>query len=136
LPGPALALAKARLMPFEIHDEGGYYSARLFGVLDRTDLDDVMAEVERLEDAQIKDRLTDLTALERIDVGFEEVFALAMRRAQRPIPAPIRSALVASKPVQFGFARMFQMLNDNPRVLIRIFGSLPEAQQWLRSSRR
>jgi hypothetical protein len=127
---------KAQLMPFEIHDEGSFYSARLFGVLDATDLNAVTTEVERLEDVVTKDRLTDLTALERIDVGFEEVFALAMKRAQRPIPAPIRSALVASKPVQFGFARMFQMLNDNPRVLIRIFGSLQEAQQWLRSSRR
>jgi len=127
---------RPRLMPFEIHDEGGYYFARLFGVLDRTDLNDVMAQIERLEDVVTKDRLTDLTALERIDVGFEEVFALALKRAQRPIPAPIRSALVASKPVQFGFARMFQMLNDNPRIQIRIFGSLEEAQQWLHSSRR
>jgi len=59
-----------------------------------------------------------------------------VKRAQRLIPAPIRSALVADKPIQFGFARMFQMLNDNPRVQIRIFGNLEEAQQWLLSSRR
>jgi len=123
-------------MPFEIHDEGGYYFARLFGVLDRADLNAMVAEIERLEDVVAKDRLTDLTAVEHVDVGFEEVFGLAMKRAQRVIPAPIRSAIVADKPIQFGFARMFQMLNDNPRVLIRIFGSLPEAQQWLRSSRR
>ena len=64
------------------------------------------------------------------------MFALALKRAQRPIPSPIRSALVASKPVQFGFARMFQMLNDNPRIQIRIFSGLEEAEQWLRSSRR
>jgi hypothetical protein len=31
---------------------------------------------------------------------------------------------------------MFQMLNDNPRIQIRIFGSLEEARQWLHSSRR
>ena len=124
-------------MPFEFVDQGGYYSARMFGVLDLKDLDALTAEVERLEDAGILgDRLIDLTALERIDVGFEEVFAVALKRAQRPIPAPIRSALVACKPVQFGFARMFQMLNDNPRIQIRIFGNLPEAEQWLRSSRR
>ena len=123
-------------MPFEIRDEGGFYFARLFGVLDQEDLNAVTAEIERLEDAVTKDRLTDLTALERIDVGFEEVFALALHRAQRPIPAPIKSALVALKPVHFGFARMFQMLNDNPRIQIRIFGSLEEAEQWLRSSRR
>jgi len=124
-------------MPFEISDEGKYHSARLFGVLDRADLDAVMKEVERLEDeGTLKDRLTDLTALDRIDVGFEEVFALAQRRAERKVTAPIRSALVANRPVQFGFARMFQMLNDNPRIQIRIFGNLEEAHQWLNASRR
>jgi hypothetical protein len=124
-------------MPFEIRDEGGFYSARLFGVLDRDDLNAVSLEVDKLEDAGVmKDRLTDMTGLDRIDVGFEEVFALAHKRALRPIPVPVRSALVACKPVQFGFARMFQMLNDNPRIQIRIFGNLTEAQQWLRASRR
>jgi hypothetical protein len=135
--GPALAPVKAPVpMPFEIHDEGGFYFARLFGVLDHTDLNGMLAEIERLEDVVVKDRLTDLTGVERVDVGFEEVFAVAMKRAQRQIPSPIRSAIVAAKPVHYGFARMFQMLNDNPRVLIRIFGTLPEAQQWLRASRR
>jgi hypothetical protein len=84
----------------------------------------------------LRDRLIDLTALARVDVGFEEVFALAHKRAQRPITIPVRSGLVACKPVQFGFARMFQMLNDNPRIQIRIFGSREEAEQWLRSLRR
>jgi hypothetical protein len=130
-------LSEASPMPFEIRDEGNYYSARLSGVLDRADLDALTAEVERLEDAGVLiDRLTDLTPLERIDVGFEEVFAVAQRRAERKVTAPIRSALVANRPVQFGFARMFQMLNDNPRILIRIFDNLQEAQQWLHSSRR
>ena len=124
-------------MPFEIRDEGNYFSARLSGVLDRADLNALMKEVERLEDAgMLIDRLTDLTPLERIDVGFEEVYALAAQRAERKVATPIRSALVANRPVQFGFARMFQMLNDNPRILIRIFDNLTEAQQWLHSSRR
>ena len=124
-------------MPFEIRDEGNYHSARLFGVLDGADLNAMTTEVERLEDAGVLiDRITDLTSLERIDVGFEEVFAVAQRRAERKVTAPIKSALVANRPVQFGFARMFQMLNDNPRILIRIFGSLQEAEQWLHSSRR
>jgi hypothetical protein len=65
----------------------------------------------------------------------DQVFALAVKRGERAVPAPIRSALVANRPVQFGFARMFEMLNDNPRIQIRIFGNLEEAQRWLRSSR-
>jgi hypothetical protein len=124
-------------MPFEIRDEGSHYFARLSGVLDRADLRAVMAEMERLEDtAPSKDRVTDFTGVERIDVGFEEVFAVAVRRAQRIVPAPIRSALVAKKPVHFGFARMFQTLNDNPRIQIRIFGTAEEAVEWLSGGRR
>jgi hypothetical protein len=129
--------ARGLAMPFEIRDEGKYYYARLSGFLDRAELNALTEEVERLEDAGVLiDRITDLTSLDRIDVGFEEVFAVAQRRAERKVAAPIKSALVANRPVQFGFARMFQMLNDNPRIQIRIFGNLEEAQQWLHSSRR
>jgi hypothetical protein len=128
---------EALAMPFEIRDEGKYYYARLSGLLDRAELNAMAQEVERLEDAGVMiDRITDLTSLDRIDVGFEDVFAVAQRRAERKAAAPIKSALVANRPVQFGFARMFQMLNDNPRIHIRIFGNLEEAQQWLHSSRR
>ncbi len=123
-------------MPFEIRDEGRFYFARLSGVLDRADLDAVTAEIERLEEeAPPKDRVTDLTALTRIDVGFEEVFGVAVKRAQRKVSAPVRSALVAKQPVHYGFARMFQMLNDNPRIQIRIFGTVEEAMEWLDSAR-
>jgi hypothetical protein len=137
LPGDSLQAATEALpMPFEIRDEGSFYFTRLSGVLDPPDLKAVTTEIERLEDeGPPKDRVTDFTAVERIDVGFEEVFALAMRRAQRVVRAPIRSALVAKKPVHFGFARMFQMLNDNPRIQIRIFATADEAVQWL-SERR
>ena len=74
-------------MPFEIHDEGSFLSARLFGVLDLRDLNALVEEVERMENATPvpKDRITDLTALDRIDVGFEEVFAVAHRRVQRSV---------------------------------------------------
>jgi hypothetical protein len=124
-------------MPYEFRDEGRYYYARLSGSLDRAELNAMTQEVERLEDAGVMlDRITDFTSVDRIDVGFEEVFAVAQRRAERRVATPIRSALVANRPVQFGFARMFQMLNDNPRIQIRIFGSLEEARQWLHSSRR
>lgn len=126
------------VMPFEIHDEGKFFSARLFGVLDLHDLNALVVEVERLESEAPtpRDRITDLTGLDRIDVGFEEVFAVANRRAQRPVTAPIRSALIAIQPVHYGFARMFQMLNDNPRIQIRLFASRDEALQWFENVRR
>src|ERR1044071_298730 len=90
---------EASAMPFEIRDEGKFYSARLHGVLDRADLNAVMKEVERLEDAGLLiDRITDLTALDRIDVGFEEGFAIAARRADRRGTAPTKQAPAGDPP--------------------------------------
>ncbi|HKU14748.1 MAG TPA: STAS domain-containing protein [Steroidobacteraceae bacterium] len=125
-------------MPFEIRAEGNYLVTRLSGVLDLRGLGALVAEMERLEGlpAGPQDRITDLTELERIDVGFEEVFAVANRRAQRAVAKPIRSALIAVQPVHYGFARMFQMLNDNPRIQIRIFASRAEAVEWLAGDKR
>lgn len=38
-----------------------------------------------------------------------------------PFPNDFKSAIIVSTPVQRGMARMFQSLNDNPRITIRIF---------------
>jgi len=43
----------------------------------------------------------------------------------------IKSAIVANNPSQFGFARMFQTLNDNPQIEIRIFPAAESAMEWL-----
>jgi hypothetical protein len=49
------------------------------------------------------------------------------RRTQR-FANSIKSAVVASRPVQVGFARMYQTLNTNPQVEIQIFAALAEAE--------
>jgi len=43
----------------------------------------------------------------------------------------VKSAIVAATPVQVGYARMFQMLNEHPSVTVEIFGDLPTAVAWL-----
>ncbi|HEU0076693.1 MAG TPA: hypothetical protein VFQ76_03530 [Longimicrobiaceae bacterium] len=75
-------------------------------------------------------RVTDLTGLTRFEVGFDDMFQMARRRRERPPANPIRSAVVASTPVQLGFARMFQTLNDHPQVTLRIFPDLDAALAW------
>ncbi|MGH8187499.1 MAG: hypothetical protein ACREUC_13145 [Steroidobacteraceae bacterium] len=91
-------------MPFEIRDEGQFLFARLFGVLSRADL---VAEV-----------------------GFQSILELADTRTRRPLATPVKSALIALRPVHFGFARMFQTLNTNPQIEVRIFATIEEALQW------
>jgi hypothetical protein len=119
-------------MPFEIRDEGPFLSARLFGVLSHADLVAVAKELERLEDESPvpKNRLCDLTSLEDIEVGFQSVLELADTRTRRALATPVKSALIARRPMHFGFARMFQTLNTNPQIEVRIFASKEEALQW------
>lgn len=76
-------------------------------------------------------RVTDLTGVTRFDVGFVDMSGLAQRRREQSPANPIRSAIVAATPVQLGFARMFQTLNDHPRITMRIFPDLDGALAWL-----
>jgi len=92
---------------------------------------DALGELERATGA-IPYRLVDVTGVVRFEVGFEEMLALTEdRRARRPAH-PIFTALVAATPVQVGFARMFQTLNDDPLLTVRIFPDQGSALAWLK----
>lgn len=54
-------------------------------------------------------------------------------RNQRPMP-PSRVALVASIDVNFGLARMFEALRQDPRTAVRVFRDYDEAVAWAGSS--
>jgi hypothetical protein len=105
----------------------------LSGTLTPDDLGRVADAIGEVEDAAdvCPCRVTDMTALTRFEVGFDEMFQLARRRRERSPANPIRSAIVASTPVQLGFARMFQTLNDHPRITLRIFPDMDAALAWL-----
>jgi hypothetical protein len=122
-------------MPFEISREPGHVRIRLTGTVSAMDLDDLAREMHRLEDELGPvHRVTDLTGMDTVDVAYPEVSDFADRRRKRPMNAPVRSALVANRPLQIGYARMFQTLNDNAFVDIRLFGRMDEALQWLAES--
>ena len=120
-------------MPFEIAEEHDYLVIRLTGVVAPADLVG-MAEVlrEYEERSHPRDRLIDLTAIESTTIAYAEVAELADNRRKLPFAAWIRSAILTARPMQYGFARMFQTLNDNPRIEIRIFNDRLAAMNWIR----
>jgi len=119
-------------MPFEITIQDDYFVFRLYGVVTSVDLDRIASEVEVLEDSipTAIDRITDITSVERFDVGFPAVNILAGRRSVRQFSKPVKSAIIVRESVQFGLARMYQMLNDNSQIEIRILRSVTEAKDW------
>ena len=120
-------------MPFSISSGDGIMRIVLSGTLVPEELvrmADALREAEAAA-AVCPHRVTDLTDVTRFDVGFVDMSELAQRRREMSPANPIRSAIVASTPVQLGFARMFQTLNDHPRVTVRIFPDLNGALAWL-----
>lgn len=122
-------------MPFSISTDDGIMRIVLSGVLTSEELVRVADTMGEAEDAAVvcPPRVTDLARVTRFEVGFEDMFWLARRRREQPPANPIRSAVVATTPVQVGFARMLQTLNDHPWVTMRIFPDADGALAWLAS---
>ena len=63
----------------------------------------------------------------------EPVLSLAEARRRRTFPNSFKTTIIAMEPVHFGFARMFQALNDHAQIAVSIFDDDADALAWLRS---
>jgi hypothetical protein len=76
-------------------------------------------------------RLTDASQVTETELAYTDILAFVERRQVRPLANPIKSAIVVSKPMQIGFARMFQTLNDHPQIEVQVFDTVEVAEAWL-----
>jgi hypothetical protein len=119
-------------MSYSMTMDGAVLRIHLCESLSDEDLRGLADDVLRLEAAldPTPSRVTDMTDLERINVGFREMLAFVERRHASPPHQPIRSALLVASDVQYGIARMFQTLNDHPLVSVEIFRRESDALDW------
>lgn len=120
-------------MPFSMWSGDGVLRLVLSGSVTSEELvrvADAIAEAEGARDV-CPHRVTDLTGVARFEVGFDDVSELARRRRELPPANPVRSAILALTPVQLGYARMIQTLNDHPQITMRIFPDADAALAWL-----
>jgi hypothetical protein len=106
------------------------------GTLDAPDLHRLADELASLEhELSISPhRFIDLSPCERIDLDFAEMASFTSNRRKAPLKNPFKSALVAPKPIHYGFARMFSMLSDHPDIDMQIFPNVEAAWAWLTAS--
>ena len=121
-------------MSVEIAVEPDLIRVTFSGVLTEQDLATIASAADDIERDRnpVPHRLTNMTGVTEVKVAYPEVKALANRRRVIPFPNDFKSAIVVGTPVQQGMARMFQTLNDNPRIAIRIFEDETSALAWLR----
>jgi hypothetical protein len=120
-------------MPYRVSYDTQLVVIVLSGELVPADLDAAADEVLAIEDngRNTPPRLSDLRDVTDASIGYADMARLAERARTRPLSADVRSAIVVAQPVQLGFARMFQILNEHPRVTIRIFDDDQTARAWL-----
>lgn len=120
-------------MAFEIRRENGLLKIRFFGTMTNDDLSRGGLEMAAIEAAcdVVPHRITDVRPVERLEIDFRSILSFAEDRKRRHFSNAFKSAIVASDIVHFGFARMFQTLNDHAQITIAIFGDDVSALEWL-----
>lgn len=121
-------------MSLALHWDGELLRIEFSGTVTTGDLALLIREVLALETrlGHAPPRLSNLTAVERLEIAFGDVDRIARSRREVHLPNPIKSAVVAPQSVHYGIARMFQTLNDHPKVTVRIFPDEESALAWLR----
>ena len=123
-------------MPCSVTQRGTMMEIVFSGTLTNDDLSrgaDQVAEIER-SCAVIPHRLADLRPVERLEIDFEGVLDLATKRRHLPFQNSFKSAIIAASTVHYGFARMYQTLNDHPQLCLAIFPDEEQALEWLKQA--
>ena len=120
-------------MAYHVTEESDRVRLSFQSVITSHDLHAIASELAALEQARgaALNRLIDLSQVSEIDLSYLVLDTLMDQRMAQPLVTVVKSAIVAPQPVHVGFARMYQMLNKEPKYAIEIFGSIEEAETWL-----
>ncbi|HKW30954.1 MAG TPA: hypothetical protein VJT54_16640 [Verrucomicrobiae bacterium] len=103
----------------------GYVTAE-----DIRDMVDLLAKIET--EARVSpDRIADLSAIEGMSLNFSAIIDYSVVRRKAPLKNKVKAAIVAPHPLQYGFARMFQTLNENPDINMEIFTDKNSGLAWI-----
>ena len=120
-------------MPFDLKTENGilYFAFRgEFNLADLRNGAEAASQIEA-EAAISPDRIIDISAVESMNLNFADMQALVKLRRAAPLKNNVKSAIVALTPVQYGFARMFQTILENPKITVEIFMDQDSARAWI-----
>lgn len=120
-------------MPCEVKWDGRLLRVTLSGRVTEEDLERLLAMVEQAEAEMpvIPNRLIVFCGNTEVAISHQGLQDIAQHRREAKFPNAFKTAIVAGTTLQLGYARMFQILNDNPAITLRIFSDEPTALQWL-----
>lgn len=97
---------------------------------------EVSARLRLLEESMevALSRITDMSEVTDSSLDYETMEQFAVTRRLVWLKSGIRSAILAPSPLTFGLARIFQSINNNPKIEIRLFKERSDALEWLADS--
>ena len=113
----------------------GVVDIRLHGTVNSTELREVAEATGKIEEELpvSPNRIIDLSLVDEFQLDFREMEQIAKLRRTAPLKNKVKSEIIANKPVQYGYARMFQTLNDNPNIDLELFTDRAEGLAWIAS---
>jgi hypothetical protein len=91
-------------------------------------------EIIEKEYSVVPNFIVRLNTVKTFNGNYFSVQALARQRAEITYPNTILEAIVVTNDFQMGFARMYQTVNDNPQLTIKIFKDEAKAIDWIKSN--
>src|SRR5260221_3758303 len=101
---------------------------------DLTALAKETASAERSYDSA-PNRMTNAQPCTHLELTFRDVLGFVHERLRLEFPNSCKSAIVAKDVVHYGFARMYETLNDHPQVVTVVFADEADALKWLSHAR-
>ena len=91
-------------------------------------------EIIEAEYSIIPNFIVNLKNVKTFNGDYTSVQKLAKQRTERTFPNNILEAILVANDFQMGFARMYQTVNDNPQLTIKIFKDEAKAIEWIKSN--
>lgn len=98
--------------------------------------DDLQQLLESLSEDELRlsvtpNRITDLLGASFSDLSSDKLVVAAEIRRDAKLKNKVKSAFIATRPEQYGLARIFMGYNQNPDVSIMIFKDSVSAYNWI-----
>ena len=104
-----------------------------WGSLNVTDVQEVAKDALGREVLVYKNRIEDTRDVTSVDLGFKELHEFAKTIRAVKLSRAVKTAILTKGTLQYGIARMFQMLTDDSPLKIEIFTDEAMARKWLLS---
>lgn len=120
-------------MQYTIDMNERYWRLTLSGTMTSQDLLQVERMNMKIDDIGpgTSNGLVDLRSLSDINIDYHSVSELAHALGGNSLPSTQKIALLAGAPIQYGYARMFQMLSEQWHVNVEVFEDEKDALVWL-----